>query len=68
MVAVTMGSVTMARDPGEVMDELRRDVARWKLELTRISADKRLSSAIEKLERAVADAEAVLARWDRGSD
>jgi len=58
----------MAKDPDEVMDEFRQDVVRWKLELARVRADERLSSAVEKIEKAIADAEAVLTRWDGPGD
>ena len=53
----------MAKSISEVMDALRQDVVRWKAELIRLRAQG-LTPRVEKVEKSIADAEAVLSRWE----
>lgn len=53
----------VVRDVKEVMDDLRRNVARWKTELARLQGEG-LHSTAEGLSKVIADAEKVLSRWD----
>jgi len=53
----------MAKSISEVMDDLRQDVARWKAELTHLRAQG-VTPHIEKVEKFIADAEAILSRWE----
>ena len=53
----------MAKSINEVMDDLRQDVVRWKAELIRLRAQG-ATPHIEKVEKFIADAEAILSRWE----
>ena len=53
----------MAKSISEVMDDLRQDVARWKAEPTHLRAQG-VTPHIEKVEKFIADAEAILSRWE----
>jgi hypothetical protein len=53
----------MAKSVSEVMDDLRQDVVRWKAELIRLRAQG-AALHIAKVEKFIADAEAILRRWE----
>jgi len=52
----------MTKSISEVMDDLRQDVVRSKAELIRLRAQG-VTPDIEKVEKFIADAEAILSRW-----
>jgi hypothetical protein len=53
----------MTKSVSEVMDDLRQDVVRSKSELIRLRAQG-VTPHIEKVEKFIADAEAILHRWE----
>lgn len=53
----------MAKSITEMMDDLREDLARWRLELSRVRAEGHITS-IRQLEKLISDAEFILARWE----
>jgi hypothetical protein len=53
----------MAKSINEVMDDLRLDVVRWKAELIRLRTQG-VTPHMEKVEKFIADAEAILSRWE----
>jgi hypothetical protein len=53
----------MAKSVSEVMDDLRQEVFRWKAELIRLRAQG-VTPHIEKVEKFIVDAEAILSRWE----
>lgn len=54
----------MAKSVHHAMEELRQELAMMKQRIEQLRLEGRDLSAVEFLERWIADAEAVLARWD----
>lgn len=54
---------TMAKDVGQMMDELRLDTARWRVELVQLRLAG-YTETVKEVEKLIADAEMILARWE----
>ena len=54
---------TMAKSVNQTMEELRREMTLWKQKVKQLRAEGQFSN-IDIIERWIADAEAVLSRWD----
>lgn len=56
----------MAKSVSQTMEELRQELAQWKQKVEHSGPDS--APNIEIIQRWIADAEAILARWDKTAE